>query len=79
MDREALFARITLTNKLALVETAAKLDRSQNEVVDEIFNAWRLGRPFALTKKESSKTSVEINRKKAKELRDKRKARRGKK
>lgn len=78
-NREALFARINITNKLALTEEAVKKVRSKNEVLEEILNAWRLKRPYSLDKKEESNTSLAINRKKVKELRDKRKARRAKK
>ena len=79
MDREPLFARVSIVSKLALTEKAVSLNRSKNEVLEEILTAWRLGREFNLTKKDDVNKSREINRKKVKELREKRKARRAKK
>lgn len=78
-SREPLFARVSLINKLAITEKAVRLNRSKNEVLEEILNSWRRDREFSLTKKEDRNTSLELNRKKAKELRDKRKIRRAKK
>lgn len=79
MDREPLFARVTLTNKLALTEEAVRLNRSKNDVLEEVINAWRLDRKYSLDKKAPSNASLELNRKKVKELKDKRKSRRGSK
>ena len=80
MSREPLFARISLANKIMLAEKCVSLNRKQGEVLEEILDAFRLKREFNLEKKEdNSNRALQVNKKKAKELKDKRKARRGKK
>ena len=79
MDREPLFARVSLANKIMLADKCVALNRKQGEVLEAILDAFRLKREFNLSKKEDVSKSHQVNKKKAKELRDKRKARRGKK
>ena len=79
-NREKIFARISIANKIMLTEKAVTLNRPKNDVLEEILDAFRLNRTFKLSKKEvCSVTSLEVNKKKVKELREKRKSRRVKK
>jgi len=79
-SRETLFARVSLANKLFLTEKAVTLNRSKNDVLEELLNAARLNREFRLIKKDDPKnTFLQNNKEKVKKLRDKRKQRRVKK
>lgn len=75
MNRETLFARVSIENKIALTDKAAKLNRSVNEIVEEIITSWRLERPFSLEFKKPQENIVTINRRKNKVLKIKKKRR----
>lgn len=84
MSREPLFARVSLANKLFLTEKAVSLNRSKNDILEEILNAFRLKRDFDLpkrptTNKDEGQSALALNKKKVRELKEKRKERRGRK